>query len=70
MEAFFTKYNVSLDEWNGIDKIVKTANKIPKIYDPKDESKYLKKLACLHEMIHDFFESKGENIEEYYPRTT
>lgn len=65
MERFLAKYDVSLDEWNAVDKIVKTAQKVSKVYNEKDESKYLKKLAYLHCMIEDFFEAKGEKIEDY-----
>lgn len=66
-EGFFAKYGIELTDWNGIKKIVDTAKLAQKHYE-KNEDKGLKKLAHLKCMIEDWFEAKGEDIEEYYKK--
>lgn len=62
---FFVKYDIKLDEWNALDHIYKAAKKAKKCYSAKNEDKYLRKLAHVHDMIEDFFEVKELTMADY-----
>lgn len=65
MKEFFQKYSVELDEMDALDLICETADEVKEIYDEDDEKVCLRKLAYLHQMIHDFFLSKDLMIESH-----
>lgn len=66
MEKFFAKYKPELDEGHAIGMVHDAIEKAYEKYRNQKGDKYLRDLAYAYEMICDFFESKGIDVDSFF----
>ena len=66
MDKFFSKYKPELDEGHAIGMVHDAVEKAYEKYRTQKGDKYLRDLAQAYEMICDFFEAKGIDVNTLF----
>lgn len=66
MDRFFSKHKPELDEGHAITMISDSVDKAYEKYRTQKGDKYLRDLSQAYQMICDFFEAKGIDVNSFF----